>query len=99
MTSNAQRRRGDHHRQSWPRHSANQLPLLFSRFVRTREARESRAPGLGLGLYITKGLVEAHGGRLWAESVPGEMTTFHVTLPRAERAPESRSEADAHAPS
>jgi signal transduction histidine kinase len=36
--------------------------------------------GLGLGLYISKGLVEAHGGRMWVESVPGETTCFHFTL-------------------
>jgi PAS domain S-box-containing protein len=60
----------------------DQLPLLFSRFSRTRGARESRVPGIGLGLYVAKGLVEAHGGRLWAESTPGETTRFHFTLPR-----------------
>jgi signal transduction histidine kinase len=38
-------------------------------------------PGLGLGLYISRGLVEAHGGRIWAESAPGESTTFVFTLP------------------
>jgi PAS domain S-box-containing protein len=62
-----------------------ELPLLFTRFARTREARAGRTPGLGLGLYISRGLVSAHGGRLWAESVPGRTTTFHVVLPR--RAP------------
>jgi signal transduction histidine kinase len=36
---------------------------------------------LGLGLYIAKGLVKAHGGRLWCESVPDEETTFVFTLP------------------
>jgi signal transduction histidine kinase len=34
-----------------------------------------------LGLYISRGIVEAHGGRMWAESVPGEATTFHIALP------------------
>lgn len=61
--------------------TAEELPHLFTRFERTHSARNSRAPGLGLGLYITKGLVEAHGGRVWAESTPGETTTFHFTLP------------------
>jgi signal transduction histidine kinase len=75
----------------------DQLPLLFSRFTRTREARTSGAPGLGLGLYISKGLVEAHGGRLWAESVPGETTSFHLTIPRTPRAPLFRAEAESHA--
>jgi signal transduction histidine kinase len=37
--------------------------------------------GIGLGLYISKGLVEAHGGQIWAESIPGQTTTFSFTLP------------------
>jgi signal transduction histidine kinase len=64
---------------------ADQLPQLFNRFARTREARAGRESGLGLGLYIAKGLIEAHGGRLWAESIPGESTTFHFTVPLAPR--------------
>jgi signal transduction histidine kinase len=62
----------------------DQLPLLFSRFVRAGGPRG--APGLGLGLYIARGLIEAHGGWLWAESIPGETTSFHFTLPRIPRA-------------
>ena len=49
--------------------------------MRTREDRQSGVMGLGLGLYIAKGLVDAHGGRLWGESVPNETTTFSFTLP------------------
>jgi PAS domain S-box-containing protein len=60
----------------------DQIPLLFQRFARTREARAGRAPGLGLGLYICRGLVEAHGGRIRVESTPGETTRFTFTLPR-----------------
>lgn len=60
---------------------ADELHLLFSRFVRTRETRRGRTPGLGLGLYITRGLVEAHGGHISAESVVGETTTFRFTIP------------------
>jgi signal transduction histidine kinase len=71
-----------------------QMPLLFSRFARTPAARASRAPGLGLGLYIAKGLVEAHGGSLWAESVPGKTTTFHVTLPTTGQPAQPRAEAE-----
>ena len=62
----------------------DELPRLFERFTRSRATRGSGVPGLGLGLYISKGIVEAHGGRLWAESTPGETTTFHVALPVAE---------------
>jgi signal transduction histidine kinase len=59
----------------------DELPQLFERFYRTRVARAGGPSGIGLGLYIAKGLVEAHGGRIWAESIPGQITTFHFTLP------------------
>lgn len=59
----------------------SELGRLFTRFYRTREAQTQRVAGLGLGLYIAKGLVEAHGGRIWAESVPGKITTFRFSLP------------------
>ncbi|MFY0539040.1 ATP-binding protein [Nannocystis pusilla] len=39
-------------------------------------------PGLGLGLYISRGIVEAHGGRMWVESTAGATTSFHCLLPR-----------------
>ena len=51
--------------------------------MRSKKARGSGIAGLGLGLYIAKGVVEAHGGRLRAESTPGETTTFRLTLPLA----------------
>ncbi len=54
---------------------------LFTRFHRTRQAQQEKVPGLGLGLYIAKGLVEAHGGRIWVESEPGKYATFRFTLP------------------
>jgi PAS domain S-box-containing protein len=63
-----------------------ELPKLFQRYYRTREARAGRVGGVGLGLYISKGLVEAHGGRIWAESIPGRTTTFRFTLPVREKA-------------
>lgn len=58
---------------------SDRLPLVFDRFER---GCETGTPGLGLGLYITKGIVEAHGGRVWAESTPGQTTSFHVVLPK-----------------
>lgn len=61
--------------------SADALPHLFDRFFRTHAARESRVAGLGVGLYITKGLVAAHGGQIRVASTPGEETTFAFSLP------------------
>ena len=58
-----------------------EVPPLFDRFFRSKASRTSGIPGLGLGLYITKGLVEAHGGRIWVESEPGKTTTLYFTLP------------------
>lgn len=51
---------------------------LFGAFVSTKR------DGLGLGLSICRTIVEAHGGRIWADSAPGEGTSFHFTLPRAD---------------
>lgn len=61
--------------------SAAELPHLFERFWRAEGAKKSAVSGTGLGLYIAKGLIEAHGGRMWAESIPGETTSFHLSLP------------------
>jgi CheY-like chemotaxis protein len=58
--------------------SADHMPHIFDRFWQaTRQPRS----GSGLGLTISKAIVEAHGGRLWAESVVDHGTTFHFTLP------------------
>ena len=61
---------------------AAELPRLFERFYRTPQAHASGLAGTGLGLYICRGIIAAHGGRLWAES-PGEGrgATFRFTLP------------------
>jgi signal transduction histidine kinase len=53
------------------------MPHLFERFYRANTG----SSGLGLGLYISRILVEAHGGRIWAESQPGQGSTFTVALP------------------
>lgn len=59
------------------------LPHLFQRFHRVGKDHNSHIKGIGLGLYIVQQLVEAHGGRVQAESAPGGKTTFRFTLPRA----------------
>jgi len=56
-------------------------PHLFERFYRSQ--REHDTEGIGLGLYITKRLVEAHGGQIWVESEAGKGSTFYFTLPVA----------------
>ncbi len=59
--------------------SAEQLPHVFDRFWQA-SARERRL-GAGLGLPITQGIVEAHGGTIWVESTPGRGTTFSFSVP------------------
>lgn len=59
----------------------DQLAKVFDLFYRTAEAESRRTPGLGLGLYITRGIVERHGGRIWMESEPGKWTKATVALP------------------
>ncbi len=54
---------------------------LFERFYRAHNVSTRSYGGLGLGLYISREIVELHGGRIWLESELGRGTTFHVTLP------------------
>jgi PAS domain S-box-containing protein len=63
--------------------TSDEMPRLFERFMRSKTARGSGVTGLGLGLYIARGIVEAHGGRIWADSAPGKATTFYIALPAA----------------
>jgi signal transduction histidine kinase len=68
---------------------AAELPMLFRKFSRVGSRNGVR--GSGLGLYICKRIVEAQGGRIWAESRPGEGTVFVYTLPVAEAAADVES--------
>lgn len=54
-------------------------PYLFERFFRSKNARHKQ--GVGLGLYITRRLVEAHGGRIWVESKAGQGSAFTFSIP------------------
>ena len=67
--------------------SPDRIPYLFRKFARIHgEDGERRISGSGLGLAICKGIVEAHGGRIWAESAgPGLGTRFTFTLPVADQ--------------
>ncbi len=61
--------------------SPEELPQIFERFYRADRSRSRSSGGAGLGLAITRRIVEAHGGRAWAESVPGRGTTINFSLP------------------
>ncbi|HEY4479704.1 MAG TPA: ATP-binding protein [Candidatus Paceibacterota bacterium] len=54
---------------------------VFSQFFRAQNAATVKAEGSGLGLYIVKGIVEKHHGKIWFDSVEGKGTTFYFTVP------------------
>ncbi|HUG35003.1 MAG TPA: ATP-binding protein [Anaerolineales bacterium] len=58
---------------------ADALPMIFERFYRVRS--EKTVTGSGLGLYICRQIIQAHRGKIWAESTPGEGTAFYIELP------------------
>ena len=58
------------------------LPLIFDRFYRVRSDKNT---GTGLGLYICRQIIDAHRGKIWAESNPGQGTTFFIELPIQEQ--------------
>jgi PAS domain S-box-containing protein len=55
---------------------------IFDRFYRVESPETRAVSGTGLGLYLTRAIVEAHGGRCWVNSTPGQGATFFVALPR-----------------
>lgn len=57
------------------------LDRIFTRFYRGENAQRTAAPGMGLGLYICRALIEAHGGRIWAEITPRGEAVFSLSLP------------------
>ncbi len=60
---------------------AEHLPHIFEKFHRVDNRSTREVYGTGLGLYVSKSIVEAHGGNIWVESEPGKGSTFHFTLP------------------
>lgn len=55
---------------------------IFDRFYRVESPETRAVSGTGLGLFLTRTIVRAHGGRIWVESSPGQGATFYVVLPR-----------------
>ena len=60
---------------------ADRLEEVFERFWQAGERDSKNPQSVGLGLYISRCIVNAHQGKIWVQSVPGEGSTFHVTLP------------------
>jgi PAS domain S-box-containing protein len=71
----------------------DQIPKVFDRFW---QASQTAAKGTGLGLSIAKGIVEAHGGKIWVKSKAGKGSTFYFTLPAQEASSARRRSNEAH---
>ncbi len=70
-------------RDEGPGLSLEEQAHLFERFTRGRSRGAQRTQGAGLGLYLCRGIVEQHGGRIWVENLPERGAAFYLTLPRS----------------
>ncbi|MDD5760487.1 MAG: ATP-binding protein [Candidatus Pacebacteria bacterium] len=61
--------------------SPEDLPRLFTKFFRSKEALKEETSGIGLGLYLAKNIIERHGGKIWAKSAVKRGSIFTFTLP------------------
>jgi PAS domain S-box-containing protein len=60
---------------------ASEQERIFERFARVDNSLTRQMPGAGLGLFLVRTVIEAHGGRVWVDSRPGQGSTFNFTLP------------------
>ncbi|MCA1687021.1 MAG: HAMP domain-containing protein [Actinobacteria bacterium] len=81
-------------RDTGPGIPAEHLPNVFEHFYRADHARSRKDGGSGIGLAVVKQLVEAHGGRAWVESLPGQGAIFGLVLPAA--APQPNGQPTGH---
>jgi signal transduction histidine kinase len=65
--------------------SPEELPHVFERFFRASQPEKNGAAGTGIGLYISKQIINAHGGEIWAESAVGKGSVFNISLPLASK--------------